>query len=249
MRLFAGIVFVLAAAQAPAPAPFDLRGRPQTLHLSGPPAGEPVIVSSGDGGWIHLAPHIASVLASHGFFVVGFDAKAYLVSFTSKQRTLDAESEAKDYAALAGFAARATGKKPILIGVSEGGGLSLLAATDARTKALIGGVVGIGMPDINELGWRWQDSTIYFTHRVPNEPTFSTASLAGNVAPLPLAAIHSTTDEFVPLPAIQRIIANASEPKRLWIVKASDHGFSNNRDEFDARLFEALAWVKQRAPK
>jgi len=44
---------------------------------------------------------------------------------------------------------------------------------------------------------RWQDSVIYFTHRVPNEPTFSTATIAANGTPLPLAAIHSTSDEFV----------------------------------------------------
>ena len=137
----------------------------------------------------------------------------------------------------------------MLVGVSEGAGLSLLAATDARMKTLITGVVGVGMPDINELGWRWQDSAIYLTHKVPNEPTFSTATIAANVTPLPLAAIHSTTDEFVPLRDVQRVVASANEPKRLWIVKASDHRFSNNRDEFDARLLEAIDWVKQHAPK
>ena len=242
-------LLVLALATMQAPETFDLRGQIQTLHLYGPAQGEPVIVSSGDGGWVHLAPHIASELARRGFFVVGFDAKAYLASFTSKQRALDAALEATDYAALAGFAARETGIKPILVGVSEGGGLSLLAATDARTKTLITGVVGVGLPDVNELGWRWQDSVIYFTHRVPNEPTFSTATIAANVTPLPLAAIHSTTDEFVALRDIQRIVANANEPKRLWIVTASDHGFSDNRGEFDARLFEAIDWVKQHAPK
>jgi alpha-beta hydrolase superfamily lysophospholipase len=247
MRVVGLLVLALAAMQAPET--FEVRGQIQTLHLYGPATGEPVIVASGDGGWVHLAPHIAAVLARRGFFVVGFDAKAYLESFTSKRGTLDAATEAKDFAALAAHAARATGKKPILVGVSEGGGLSLLAATDARTKALITGVVGVGLPDINELAWRWQDSVIYLTHRVPNEPTFSTATIAANVTPLPLAAIHSTTDEFVPLRDIQRIIGNANEPKRLWIVQAADHGFSNNRDEFDARLFEAIDWVKQHAPK
>jgi alpha-beta hydrolase superfamily lysophospholipase len=247
MKTVVGLVLALAAMQAPAT--IDLRGQVQALHLYGPATGEPVIVSSGDGGWVRLAPHVASVLASRGFFVVGFDAKAYLTGFTSKTRTLDAAMEAKDYAALAEFASRATGRKPVLVGVSEGAGLSLLAATDARTKTLVTGVIGVGLPDINELGWRWQDSAIYFTHKVPNEPTFSTAAIAANVTPVPLAAIHSTADEFVALQVIQRIVGNANEPKRLWIVKASDHGFSNNRDEFDARLFEAIDWVKQHAPK
>ena len=247
MRIVALLVLALATMQGPAT--LDLRGQAQTLHLYGPANGEPVIVSSGDGGWVHLAPHIASVLARRGFFVVGFDAKAYLAGFTSKQRPIDAALEAKDYAALAAFAARSTGRKPVLVGVSEGAGLSLLAATEARTKTLIAGVVGVGLPDVNELGWRWQDSVIYFTHRVPNEPTFSTATIAANVTPLPLAAIHSTTDEFVSLRDVQRIVANANEPKRLWIVNAADHSFSNNRDEFDLRLFEAIDWVKQHAPK
>jgi hypothetical protein len=43
----------------------DLRGRDQVLHLYGARGGTPVIVSSGDGGWIHLGPHVAEVLSVH----------------------------------------------------------------------------------------------------------------------------------------------------------------------------------------
>jgi len=68
-----------------------------------------------------------------------------------------------------------------------------------------------------------------------------------NVAPTPLAAIHSTHDEFVPLADIQNMVNRAAEPKRLWIVDASDHGFSNNLPEFDRRLLEAIAWINQNA--
>jgi pimeloyl-ACP methyl ester carboxylesterase len=243
------IAAVLALAILQAQDAIDLRGRTQTLYLYGPRTGEPVIVSSGDGGWIHLGPHMASLLASRGFFVVGFDVKAYLESFTSGKTTLDPAMEPNDYATLAEFARRTTGKKPVLVGVSVGAGLSLLAATDPRVKALVTGIVGVGMPDINELGWRWRDAAIYLTHKVPKEPTFSAATIAADVAPLPLAAIHSTTDEFAPLSVIQRIVDSAREPKRLWIVNASDHRFSNNLREFDARVLEALDWVKQHAPK
>lgn len=226
-----------------------IRGQAQTLRLYGPGDGEPVIVSSGDGGWIHLGPHVAEVLAAKGFFVVGFDAKAYLESFTSGSTTLRSEQEPADYKVLADFAARRTAKKPTLIGVSEGAGLSVLAATDPQTKAVIAGVIALGLPDLNELGWRWRDSLIYLTHTVPNEPTFSVAAIVNRVAPLPLGAIHSTGDEFVPLMQAQRIIQGASEPKKLWIVKASDHRFSDNQPEFDRRLLEAVAWVRQNAPR
>jgi hypothetical protein len=224
-----------------------IRGHPQTVNVYGQRGGRPVVVSSGDGGWLHLGPHVAEVLAVRGFFVVGFDAKAYLESFTSGPVALRTDDEPGDYKVLADFAARGSTLKPILIGVSEGAGLSLLAATDPRTQAVISGVIGLGLPNTNELGWRWKDAVIYLTHGVPKEPTFSTAAFAGRVSPVPLAAIHSTEDEFVPLSEVQRVIAAAREPKRLWIVKASDHRFSDNLPEFDLRLLEAIDWIASQA--
>jgi hypothetical protein len=41
-----------------------IRGHAQTLRLYGERGGLPVIVSSGDGGWIHLGPHVAEMLAA-----------------------------------------------------------------------------------------------------------------------------------------------------------------------------------------
>jgi fermentation-respiration switch protein FrsA (DUF1100 family) len=123
-----------------------------------------------------------------------------------------------------------------------------LAATQPETKKEIAGVIGLGLPDMNELGWRWRDALIYLTHGLPNEPMFSTAAVIGNVAPIPLAAIHSTNDEFVPLSEVQRILLAAKEPKRLWVIKAANHRFSNNLAEFDQRLLDAIEWLKAHQP-
>lgn len=241
------IGLIAATAGAQTVDTLTLRGHPLQVHLYGVRGRPPVVVSSGDGGWIHLGPHVAETLAAHGFFVVGFDVKAYLSSFTSGGTTLRPDDEPGDYRTLADYAARGAGTTPILVGVSEGAGLSLMAATDPATRAAITGVVGLGLPDVNELGWRWRDALIYVTHGSPNEPTFSAASLAPRVAPAPLAAIHSTHDEFVPLAEVQHVLNQAREPKRLWVVAASDHRFSDNLVEFDARLLEALAWVTTNA--
>jgi dienelactone hydrolase len=227
----------------------SIRGHQQTVSIYGRRGGQPIVVTSGDGGWIHLGPRVAEYLASQGFFVVGFDARAYLEGFTSGHATLKPEEEPGDFKVLADWAARGTSRKPILIGVSEGAGLSLLAATDPATKTAIAGVIGLGLPNTNELGWRWKDAVIYLTHGVPNEPTFSTAALAARVSPLPLAAIHSTRDEFVPLLEVQRVIDAAKEPKRLWIIEASDHRFSDKMAELERRLLEAIAWVTSKSPR
>jgi fermentation-respiration switch protein FrsA (DUF1100 family) len=227
-----------------------IRSRPQRIHVYGTRGdGTPIVVSSGDGGWVHLAPHVAQFLAEKGFFVVGFDAKAYLESFTSGASALRPQDEPGDYRQLAEYAARGSTERPILIGVSEGAGLSVLAATDPQMKSRIGGVIGLGLPDINELAWRLKDSIIYITHSVPNEPTFSVAGIVEKVSPIPLATIHSTQDEFVPLAEAQHIVQNAAAPKKLWVVQASDHQFSSNIAEFNSRLLEAIQWVKQNQPR
>jgi fermentation-respiration switch protein FrsA (DUF1100 family) len=222
-----------------------IRGHDQVLRLYGPRGGRPVIVSSGDGGWIHLGPHVAETLAAKGFFVVGFDAKAYLESFTNGTTTLRVEDEPADYRMLMDFARHETGQKPILIGVSEGAGLSVLAATDPANKEAVAGVIGLGLCDLTELGWRWKDMMIYVTHGTPHEPTFSVKAVVDRLAPIPLAAIHSTRDEFVPLAEVQQVLESARPPKRLWVVSASNHRFSDNVVEFDRALLDAIDWMTE----
>jgi alpha-beta hydrolase superfamily lysophospholipase len=225
------------------PVPLVLRGRKQIVQLYGHRGAPPVIVSSGDGGWIHLGPHVAQTLAAHGFFVVGFNVKSYLESFTTARSTLTPDDVSSDFRSLVTFAAGGADQRPILVGVSEGAGLSVLAATNPGLQPQIAGVVGLGLPDINELAWRWTDSLIFLTHGVPNEPSFSTSAVIARAAPVPIAAVHSDRDEFVPLGEIERVMAAAHEPKRLWIVNASDHRFSNNERDCDRRLFDAIDWI------
>jgi hypothetical protein len=48
---------------------------------------------------------------------------------------------------------------------------------------------------------------------------------------------------------VRRVLNGARDPKRLWIVTASDHRFSDNLGEFDRILLDALAWVKEKSPR
>ena len=237
-----------AAAAAGAPAPrresFTLRGHAQVLYVYGERGGPAAIVTSGDGGWVHLGPEVAAFLASDGYFVVGFDARAYLAAFTTSSGTLSVEDVPRDYAALVDYAAPGAAGRPLLVGVSEGAGLSLLSATAPDIQARVAGVIALGLPEKNELGWRWRDSVIYVTKKVPNEPTFSAREVADRVAPVPLAAIHSTHDEFVPVPEVKAILARAREPKRLWLVESKNHRFTDSLPELHRSLKEAIAWTQ-----
>jgi alpha-beta hydrolase superfamily lysophospholipase len=223
-----------------------IRGQAQKLRLYGTRGGPVAVVASGDGGWIHLGPYVAELLSGKGYFVVGFDSKAYLSSFTKGRTTLLPTEVPGDFAALVDYAAKSASGPPLLIGVSEGAGLSVLAATDDGVKSRIAGVLALGLPDKNELGWRFRDSVIYMTKGVPREPLFSAADAIANVTPLPIAAIHSTKDEFVPVDEIERVMARALEPKRLTLIDASNHRFGGKEAELDERLLDAIDWIKAR---
>jgi type IV secretory pathway VirJ component len=66
-----GTLAIVSDAWAQARETVTIRGQDQSLHVYGARGGVPIIVSSGDGGWIHLGPHVAELLAAKGFFVGG----------------------------------------------------------------------------------------------------------------------------------------------------------------------------------
>jgi pimeloyl-ACP methyl ester carboxylesterase len=250
--MFVALAVGLSAAGAnPSPPPpraatVAIRGHEQHLQVYGPADGPIAIVSSGDGGWMHLGPHVAETLAAHGYHVIGFDVRNYLASFTTSNSTLAPQNVASDYLDLinSNSGAGAASRRPVLLlGVSEGASLSVLAATDPRVRARLDGVVGLGLPDEAELGWRWIDTVIYVTHGQPWEPMFSTAAVVHQLGGLPLAAIHSTHDEYVPLDEVGRVMAAAGDPKRLWVINAANHRFSDNLGACDTALFEAITWI------
>jgi dienelactone hydrolase len=236
----------LARGQSTTTDTVAIRNHAQVLHLYGNRGNPPVILASGDGGWLHVGPQVAEFLALQGNFVVGFDSKAYLAGFTRGSVTLSPSDVPGDFKALVDYAAKGATAKPLLMGVSEGAGLAVLAAADPAVKAATSGVVALGLPDKNELGWRFRDSTIYLTKGLPDEPLFSVAEVIAKVSPLPIVAIHSTRDEFVPLDEVRRLMDRALEPKRLVIVEARNHGFGGNEADMHARLVESLAWIRSR---
>ena len=238
------MLILISAVAACAQDTLPIRGKPQQLHLYGKRGGTPIILSSGDLGWAGLVVHVAEFLASQGYYVIGFNTKSYLSSFTTKDGTLSPREVPEDYAAIVEYA-RQQGSpgKPILSGVSEGAGLSVLAVTRQNVKSNIQGILGLGLPDQNELGWKWKDFTIWITKKTPNEPGFMVEDIISQVSPLPLAEIHSTHDEFLPLEKAKAMFALAGNPKKMWVIEASNHRFSDNRTELDRCIFEALRWI------
>jgi hypothetical protein len=48
---------------------------------------------------------------------------------------------------------------------------------------------------------------------------------------------------------VRRILDHACEPKRLWMVDAANHRFSDKLTDFDERLREAIDWIAASAAR
>lgn len=235
----------LVVASPTSPTSLTIRGHDQPLHVSGDPRRPAVVLLSGDGGWIHLAPHLATWLAGSGYYAIGVDSRAYLEAFTSRSGALSVADVQQDLLTVIDDTGHrdASGVRPLIVGVSEGAGLAVIAAGAPSVQRAVSGIVAVGLPAEIELGWRWRDSIIYLTHGVPNEPLVDAASVIGRAAPVPLALLYSTHDEFVSAAERASLVAHAGRPNRLWTVPASDHRFSDNLAALDQSVHDALEWI------
>jgi hypothetical protein len=231
-------VLLALAFTGPAASSLDVRGRTLDLALQGQRGRPPVLLASGDGDAARLGAWTATFLATHGYFVVGIDAQRYLSAFTAEGGTLSPADVAGDFAVLIDFAGR--GAKPVLVGVSEGAGLAVLAAVDPAVKEAVRGVVAIGLRDRNELVWR-PDWILAAAPEAAKEPDFSVDAIVDRLAPLALAQL--TDAGGVPLAETRRLHDRAGEPKRMWVVDPGAPPSPDGAGDLARGILEAVSWV------
>lgn len=229
-----------------------LRGQQEYLYLY-PAQGEPkssipkILFAPGDGGWRGYAIELARVMALWGYDVYGLDTKHYLQSFTGKT-TLKETDVMSDFRQIAEWMIQGAGGQVTLVGWSEGAGLCLLAAASEENKKIFKGLITIGLAETSALGWRWLDNLTYLTKKDPKEPLFWSVDFLPRVTPLPLLMIHATQDDWVSPETARRMFDTGQEPKRFILVKARNHRFDGNREEFFRLLREGLQWINSTRP-
>jgi fermentation-respiration switch protein FrsA (DUF1100 family) len=202
-------------------------------------------MAGGDVGWVGLAVSLAEFLSDRGYNVVGVNTRQYLSAFTNGKQHLTPDDPPADYGAMRAFLeARQLLQRPVVLsGVSEGAALAVLAASLDANHRWIDGVVTMGTPMIAELAWRWTDFTTWITKKDANEPSFSPVDYIARVAPIPLVMIQSTRDEYVPEADYRKLDATAMAPKRLVLIAAANHRFTDTQPELRAEMLNALAWI------
>jgi alpha-beta hydrolase superfamily lysophospholipase len=251
------VALLLLPHAAAAAEKIDVAVRGKTLTLTvyrpGPPAAPPrgtILMGSGDVGWVGLAVTMAEELSAQGYVVAGINVRQYLSSFTSGKSHLQPADVPGDYRVFRDTLQQkgALVRPVVLSGVSEGAALAVLAASDGQNHDWIDGVITMGIPPTAELAWRWTDVGAWITKHDADEPSFAPSEVIAKVAPLPLYMIQSSKDEYVPKAEYERLEAAARDPKKLVLIDASNHRFTDRRPELRSAYMAGLAWISQRAP-
>ena len=218
-------------------------GHSLTLHFAnaGAPASRPLLVfATGDGGMHRKDLDLYRHLEAWGYPLVAFDARDY-VKHLGASDTTTPERLAEDYRGMIAAAREALhldrARRVVLIGVSRGAGLSVVAAGELH--AAVSGIVAIALTREEEyVHW-------YHRLRVPGRPDVmvDVEEYLPQLGDLPLAVVQSTHDKYLPA-AVARTLLGADGPHRwLQVVDAHNHNFSGARDQMYDATKRALEWI------
>lgn len=224
-----------------------LSGQPASLRVQTPPGMRPsavVVVASGADGWQGLTRDIGDQLSADGYVVIGLDTKRYLMEATRRAGALPSAAVSEDYLALL---RRVHQWFPdidhvFLLGVSDGGGLALVAAADPRVGAQLTGVVGVETPSRVSLRapyWNW---TSWITHKDAADVSVVSGDYVAAVAPVPVAFIYAARDLEPSLDTTQQMFERGGEPRRLTVIGTERPLFNDAREFLFKAVHDCLAW-------
>jgi hypothetical protein len=207
-----------------------LHGHALRLHLVN--GGDPrplVVYATGDGGWRRKDLDFFKHVAALGLPVVGFDARDYVSHLGAP--TLPASELAADYAQIVERAKEAMHIGPdrpvVLLGVSRGAGLAVVAAGEGRFGVPVAGVVGVALTAEEEF--------------VTGEP--ATYDYLPDLGDVPVAVVQSTRDAYLPSDCARALFGPDTPYRWLQPVQARNHSFGGARQQLYDAVRRALGWL------
>lgn len=255
------VIACLASACATHAAPelpgrsLTLNAHPLTLHFANGAAGpdaalKPLIVfATGDGGMHRKDLSTYQHLVSWGYPIVAFDAHDYVKHLGRETETTTPERLASDYAQIIETARQVLalgGAHPVvLVGVSRGAGLSVVAAGEGGLRGAVSGVIAVALTQEEEyVQWYRRLAHEGDAHRV----MVNVYEYLALLEELPLAVIQSTRDHYLPAETARMLFGVDAPHRRLIAIDARNHSFGGAREQLYAALQSALAWVTGSVP-
>jgi pimeloyl-ACP methyl ester carboxylesterase len=227
-----------------------LNGRSLTLHLAGEahaPSHSMIMYVTGDGGWHRKDLAVYRQILAWGYPVVGISAPEYLKPLRDAKKTTSPAALARDYETilesakvLLGVSARTP---VILVGVSRGADLAVVAAGQGMLKPQLAGVVAVALTKEEEfVNWfRRVRRGSGARARVPT--TMQLYEYLPRLGVVPITVIQSTHDTYLPAAEARRLYGADTERRRFQAIESRNHSFSDARPELIVAVHAAIDWV------
>jgi hypothetical protein len=233
--------------------PIDFYGHPLVVHLARrvePPPGRPLLLfATGDGGWRGVAVDAYRQMAEWGYPVAGFSAKDYLKHLGFVSGTTTPERLALDYRRLIIFARAALNlpgdARTVLVGISRGAGLAVVAAGRPELRSELGGVLAVALTKEEEYVRHYKAKPGKTPADMPSRElvVFDTYASLEELQSLPLAVIQSTSDSYLNAQEARDRFGPDTDTRKLYAIQARNHNFGGGREALFARMTSALAWM------
>jgi predicted alpha/beta hydrolase family esterase len=232
-----------------------LYNRPLPLRLSTPrrPVHPDVLVlySTGDGGWRPLDESFIEWISSWGYPVAGFSAKNYLKILGYYSTMTTPPQLARDFELIMDAACQQLELRPdtpvILVGMSRGAGLSVVAAGQAALRPRLTGVIAVALTKEEEHVVHYRQKKAGQKPGAPERELveIKTYEYLPRLAPVPVMVIQSTRDGYVPASSARNLFGEDTEFRRLVPVESANHSFGGGTDILFRETEAALEWIQQ----
>lgn len=224
-----------------------------SLHMA-KPRGTPhsllILYATGDGGWHRKDLDLFRQLASTGFPAAGFDARDYVTHFDTAD-TATPMQLGRDYLTLIDEARVAldlpSTTKVILVGVSRGADLSVVAAGQRLVRREVAGVVAVALTKEEEY-IRGLPAPLRRARPLGADEEATMAApyeAIRRFGRLPLAVIQSTRDQYLPASEARKLFGIDTPFHHLEAIDSDNHSFGGARSQMYGAVREALGWIER----
>jgi dienelactone hydrolase len=230
-----------------------LYDHPLDLHLARPAQLQPgtplLLYATGDGGWRGKDVDTYRRLIRWGYPVAGFSAPSYLNNLGFVSGTTTPVRLAMDYRRLIEFAKQTlslpASTRTVLVGVSRGAGLAVVAAGRPELNVELGGVVAVALTKEEEYVRQYNVKPGRTPTDMPTREVveFQTYEYLDRLRDLPLVVIQSTGDDYLPAAAARELFGADTGLRRLVPIDSRDHSFDGAREALYAQMADALTWM------
>jgi pimeloyl-ACP methyl ester carboxylesterase len=216
------------------------------VHLARPrqilPLRPMLLYATGDGGFRGNDRAVFDALA-------GFSARNYLKNLGYVADTTTPGRLARDYQRLIDFSERALELPPntpvILVGVSRGAGLAVVAAGQRVLRDKLAGVLAIALTKEEEYVRHYRVRRGQAPPGTPQRELVmvETYDYLPRLLSLPVSVIQSTRDGYLPADKARELFGPDTSDRQLHAIDALDHSFSGAREELYQQMDQSLTWI------